>query len=120
MGGGFSFPMGSVHFSPAPSLRRLPELLPSVQVVADTAPSPAASTELPASSSPEAPHHTVSGFARVRLLYFLEFPPQSLSFQAVLALMIYPARVIKIDCSLRRKGGSLSNLCLKTNWMHFA
>jgi hypothetical protein len=66
-----------------------------------------------------APFLIALGMARVRLLCVLEFPLHSLSFQAVFELMIYPERVIKIDFSLRRKE-SLSNLHLKTNWIHFA
>ena len=56
-------------------------------------------------------------FARMGPLYFWEFP------QPLIILgwtwMIYPARVIKIDCGLWRRD-SLSNLHPQNNWIYFA
>lgn len=116
--------MGSEHISPAPNLRRIQlELLPPVRMVADTTPSPTALSSFlppPASSSLLGSSLHSSGLCQSAAVVLFGFPsPQHLSFQAVLALMTYPARVIKIDYRLRRKG-SLSNLHPKTNWIHFA
>lgn len=68
----------------------------------------------PASLSPL---HKVSSFARIGQLYSREFPHPL--FTAGWTLMIYLARVIKIDRGLWRKD-SLSNPHLQTNWIYFA